>query len=218
MPASGLCDANAAITTPTPLYSSPYDGILELVDTYILTLARRHVPRAFVPIVDLAISELAQNTRTKLWLALCRESVTNPHAYVRRIVLSECIDMIQRYRKDRALPINEDGELEQEHLHVPEGQQWCDPADEFEQQEALVDCMHTAVETVLTLSPRQQQAMSWALQGCDIDTCLLRSLFLERGLDITKVSTPDDAVELQRWRASLSAARKKLRERQKAAC
>jgi DNA-directed RNA polymerase specialized sigma24 family protein len=211
MPANGLCDATVAITptTPSEVINSNHDGILELLDTYILSLARQYVPRSCVPIVDLAISELAQNTRIKLWLALCREPLTNPRAYVRRVVLTECADMVQRYKPLRALPMNEDGELEQDHLRPSEEQQWHDPADEFEQQEAMIDCMHEAVETVLALSPRQQQAMLWALQSCDVDTRLLRKVFLERGLDIAAINTPDNAVELQRWRASLSAARKK---------
>src|SRR5439155_11475614 len=143
---------------------------------YILSLARRYVPRSLVPfgLLDLAINELAQNARTKLWLALCREPVNNPRAYVRRVMLTECADMIHQYSQVSTLPVNEDGELRQEHILSAQSQQGHDPADEFEQKEARMDCMAQAVETVLGLSPRQQQAMIWALQSCDIDTRLLR--------------------------------------------
>src|SRR5690242_20412123 len=74
--------------------------LLEKLDTYIVHLARKRIPRYTVRPGEheLEIDELAQQTRVKLWLALCKSDIANPAGYAGSIVSTEAVNMQRRFR------------------------------------------------------------------------------------------------------------------------
>ena len=89
------------------------NALLEKYDGYIVTLARKQVPRTIVhpEILGDLVDELAQEARIKFWQTTQKKQLTNPRPYIKCIVRSESIDMIRRYKRMFPLPVDEDGEL-----------------------------------------------------------------------------------------------------------
>ena len=189
------------------------DEILEQYDAYIRDLVRKKVPRNIVPPEKLRdeIEELAQRVRIKLWHVLQKKHIANFETYISLIVLSEVIDMVRRYRPILALPINEDGELYQGNIIATPGEGMQDPAYEIEQTEVLNDFTRETTEALLKLPPRQQYAMICALKDRLDDVLPLIDRLRSYVIDIDEIHWPEEKDELQRLRASLAVARKKLR-------
>ncbi len=203
---------------PTPLLSGEpiccdIDDLLGQLTTYIIYLAWKKIPRAVVPleVLDLEIDEIVQNTRIKLWLALQKGPITNPKAYIRRVVYTESVDMVRRYKHAHPLPINDEGELNQGNVIVISSEGMQDPADEIEQEETLADFTSKMADGVLSLPPRQQQAMVFMLKEAVTNIIPVVDALLEKGLDVEAAPGPEGKDELQLLRASLVVARKKLR-------
>jgi RNA polymerase sigma factor (sigma-70 family) len=154
-------------------------------------------------------SDLVQATLIALWHRLSseQEQINSPKAYIRRIVHSRYVDAIRRSKPIFQLPVNQEGELYQGRvLHTPgEGVQ--DPADEFEREELIA----AVIDDVHKLPPYQQYAMICMLKDEVGDTFPLVEAFRKRGIDIRKMDWPQEAVEAQKLRSSLSVARKKFR-------
>src|SRR5947209_7360266 len=126
------------------------NALLEKYDGYIVTLARKQVPRTMVHpeiLCDL-VDELAQEARIKFWQTTQKKHLTNPRPYIKCIVRSESIDMIRRYKRMFPLPVDEDGELHQGDLMVTPGEGMQDPADEFEREELSTECLTEAAKVI----------------------------------------------------------------------
>jgi RNA polymerase sigma factor (sigma-70 family) len=187
-------------------------AIVEQHDSYIIDLARRYVPRSRIAreVLDLEIDELAQNTRIKLWSALCKKQIKNIKAYIRIIVRNEAINMLRENKYNTSpLVLDEDGELLQGKL-VGAGEQMQDPADYLEHTEAVAECTSKATHSILALPPRQQHAMACALKDRIADILPLVEVLNRCGFNIEAASWSQDVKEKQRLRSSLVVARKKL--------
>ncbi len=206
-----------AITNPPGpfVYDTDPDivEILEQYDSFIVALAREKVPRNVTTpeTLHMEIDELAQKVRFKFWLALKRKEIANPEAYIRAIVHSQVVDMVRRHKLVYRLPMDEDGELYQGHTLVEAGQGMQNPAEEFERKEALNDYLTKIIATILELPPSQRQAMMIFLKEQPGDILFLEEIFQNLGINIEAINQPGRKDEVQRIRASLSVARKKLR-------
>jgi len=194
--------------------STERDEILKQINAYILDVVRRKIPRAIVPgaVLDLEIDEIAQHTRIKLWQAMQRGHISNIRSYIKSIVYTETIDLIRKHKPVVSLPLDEYGELYQEHILATLSQSSLDPVEQFEQAETYYHLMIRLAQAVRALPPRQRYAMICALKDYSIDDDMLIKIFALCGLDIASTHWPKEPRELQSLRTSLSIARKKLHE------
>jgi hypothetical protein len=149
------------------------------------------------------------------WLALRKQPILNLKAYISCIVYTESIDMVRQYQLTLPLPLNEEGELYQGNVMVTAGEGLQDPGYEVEQEETIGDYMTETVEAVLKLPPRQQHAMICSLKERSDDVLPLINALRNHAINIEELNCPEEKDELQRLRASLSVARRKLRSLKK---
>ena len=193
--------------------STQNDEILKHINVYILDVVRRKIPRAIVPgdVLDLEIDEIAQRTMIKLWQAMQRGHISNIKSYTKSIVYTETIDLVRRHKPVGPLPLDEYGELYQEHILATLSPSSFDPIEQFEQAEAHRHLIKRLAQAILALPPKQRYAMICALKDYSIDNSALREIFALCGLDIASTHWPQEQRALQSLRTSLSIARKKLR-------
>ncbi len=186
---------------------------LQSYDSYIRFLAKKYMPRSTTlpgeP--DLEIDDLAQNIRVKLWLAMKKGEITNVRAYLRSIAYTQAVDIARRHKRVHRLSFDQDGEIYRGIKVGVVNQEADDPADEYERGESLVGCLRKVVDVVLKLPPKQQRAMICDLKDQAADLQPLVEAFAAQGLDIEAIDWPAEKEEVQRLRASLCAARAKLR-------
>lgn len=194
-------------------HNSDVDEILEHYDSLIRTLARRNIPHAITSaeVIDLDIDELAQITRLKLWSALQKQYIRNTNAYIRRIVHNEAINMLRQHKPVGPLNTDNEGEAYLAHTMIASSQVIQDPTERIEEEEMLSSYFSKLVQNVLELPPQQQRAMICALKDQIADILPLVDMFLPYGIDVESIHWPETKKELQRMRASLSVARRKLR-------
>ena len=193
---------------------------LEQYYQYIVELARIQVGHSSMLAEEFPeeINDLAQSTLIAFWQRLNSEKgqINSPKAYISHIVHSRGVDMIrQRQRKPIfPLPVDQDGELYQGRVILIPSDGMQDPALEFERKEFITE----VIDDVLKLPPHQRYAMICTLKDELGDSLLLVEAFSKRGIDIGTINWPQDTVELQKLRSSLSVARKKLRFSKKKYC
>lgn len=196
-------------------YDSDFDvnEVLEQYDEYIEALAWKNIPHSVVPseVLDLEIDELAQKSRIKFWLASKKRQIIHPKAYIRCIVQTEIVDILRQHKPTLPLPTDEDGELYQGDLLVTPSEGMQDPLDEFEHEEMTVELINKAVDDMLKLPACQQRAMIASLKDQIDNVLLLIGAFKDHQINIEEVNWPEEKKEVQRMRASLSIARKKMR-------
>lgn len=187
--------------------------ILDHCDSLIRTLAGKNIPYTITSadVIDLDIDELAQITRFKLWLALQKQDIHNTNAYIRRIVHNEAINMVRQHKPVGPLITDGEGEPYLAHRMIASSQATQDPAEKIEHEEMLSSYSRKLIQIVLELPPQQQRAMICALKDQIADILPLVDMFLPYGIDIESIHWPETKKELQRMRASLSIARRKLR-------
>lgn len=197
----------------TPQTNECIEELLERLNTQIYEMARSKIPRAVVPqdVLDLEVDELAQRIRIKLWQALRSGHVHNVKAYLRCIVATECVDMVRRNRKALPLLFSEDGEIYQGNIMITASEGMQDPAEEYEQQEALRACVRRAAHDLLNLPTLQRKAMLCALKDRSNDTMPLIEVFTSMGIDVENIHWAGNQKQDKSLRSSLSIARKKLR-------
>lgn len=192
------------------------EEILKKHDSYILDLSRKKVPKNIVNPAILAdeIEELSQKVRIKFWLALRKKRIKNPQAfkaYIRCIVYTEVIDMVRQHKPTISLPLDEHGELRQGSPLLMSNEGLQDPLYEVEQEETIAEYLKETIEAVLKLPSRQQYAMICSLKDQLDDMLLFVDALRTHKTDLEGVEWPEERTEMQRLRASLTIARKKLR-------
>lgn len=195
-----------------------YDGrdieeVLYTYDAYIRALAYQMAPGVSADARRLEIDEIAQNTRVKLFLALSKpdHKVTNIKAYIGKIAYHESINIIRRNPHHEPLKLDVYGEVEQGEILIAPSQGMQDPAWEIECQEEIEECAEALVRDIYALPARQRYAVICALREMISDVQPLEEAFLKIGLNFDSLHCSDEAKEIQRLRALLYIARKKLR-------
>ena len=207
------------MTTPNSSWASldpssmDINDLLLQIEPFLFSSARKYVSYTTVPrsVLDMEIDEIVQNTRVKLWLNLHKGRIKHLKSYAERIVYNECINLVRRYKRTTSLTLNEDGAFHAGTLLMNSSQEALDPANDFEWREAIIDSAKQAAQRVLALPPRQQQAMLCALKDHIADILPLVDILIKHGLDIETANWSDQKDELNRLRASLCIARKRLR-------
>ncbi len=196
-------------------YVSEYDTdeLLNQYDTYIAAIARKKIPRNVIPpeILSDEIDELAQRIRIKLWQISQKKHINFPKAYIGCIAHTESVDIVRRYKSTLALFTREAYEIYQDNSKATPSEGIQDPAEKFEQEEVIREWTTRLVEEICTLPPRQMRAMLCLLKDQMEDFLPLIEALRNYGVDFEEMNWPNEREEAQRLRASLSIARKKLK-------
>jgi len=202
-------------TLPGPgAYDSDSDDeFLAAQDVHIRSEARRAIPLDLFSrdVLDLETDELAQNIRIKLWASQQKRPITHPRAYIRTIAHTAAIDMVRRHRPTVSLFGDADEELCLGDRLAAENEGFQDPANEIEFGEVDTNFLTKLMKAILTLPPRQKQALLYALKDCKDDAFPLINALKVYGMDIEAIDWPEEPGEVQLLKASLTVARKKLR-------
>ncbi len=161
--------------------------------------ARRAFPTNVGPFDS---DDLAQETCIKLWLISRKHSIQSPKAYIRWLVQSVKVDMLRKYKIQgyQALPVNEDGELQEGHLLVTQSLELGDPETILEQDESFDELLEVLLEAVADLHPRQQQASVCTLRDRVDDLLGFVDALQAKGIE-SEVQWPEDKVDHQRLQA-----------------
>jgi DNA-directed RNA polymerase specialized sigma24 family protein len=195
-------------------YDSDYDvdELLEQYDTYIGILARQKIPRNVIPLEMLSdeIDELAQRIRIKLWQISQKKQIIYPKAYISCIAYTESVDIVRHYKATLSLLVHKACETHQCNSNMVANEGVQDPSEKLEQEEVRIEWIKRVVEEICKLPPRQQHAILCSLKDQIEDFLPLIEALRNRGVEIEEMDWPNEREEVQRLRASLSIARKKL--------
>ncbi len=162
------------------------ESLLKHFDHYIIKQVRylvKSYPLAVHPaVMDLEIDEIVQRVRIKLWQALKKRCIRVPGAYIRLIIHSELVDMMRRQRPVLPLPI--DDEWISDDMRDFIDQQAPDPADEMEQRLEAVISLRKMAQAVMSLPPRQRQAVMCLLRDKVDDVTQLFDVFKLYSVDM----------------------------------
>ena len=193
--------------------TSPYDndsGIDEMLEyyEYILAVTWRQVPSNIGPIDS---EDVAQEAFMKLWIISQKQPIENPKAYIRRIVRTTVVDMVRKFKPHlyQALPVDEDGEIQEGNLVVIPGAELGDPEAILEEKEAVEELMGELVDVVSELRPRQMHSTICTLKDRVDDLIQLVDALQEKGIE-SELQWPLGTTERQRLQASYSPAKRKV--------
>jgi len=188
------------------------EELLEQYDSYIVALVRQRVYRTKIgdlPISDLECDEIIQQVRIKFWTMLSQKNVEYPKAYLRMIVHTIMIDKQRARKPPLPLPVDEEGELYAGTVIAQTQEEMENPANEFEQEEAVRELLERTAAAVASLPPRQQRAMIASLAERVDNVLQLVEAFKKYRIDVL-TNWPEDKQEHLLLKASLSIARRKI--------
>ena len=201
------------MTVSNLLGPSPYDndsGIDEMLEyyEYILAVTWRQVPSNIGPIDS---EDVAQEAFMKLWIISQKQPIENPKAYIRRIVHTTVVDMVRKFKPHlyQALPVDEDGEIQEGNLVVIPGAELGDPEAILEEKEAVEELMGELVDVVSELRPRQMHSTICTLKDRVDDLLQFVDALQEKGIE-SELQWPLGTTERQRLQASYSPAKRKV--------
>jgi len=201
----------------TPLGLGAYDSdpdaeFLVQYDEFIQTAARKAIPQGLFSkdALELEIDDLTQNIRIKLWESRQKRPITNPRAYIKAIAYTKAIDIVRRHKPTVSLSVDENGDPCLGNLLISRIEGFQDPAYEVELEEIDPALLTKIVEAILSLSPRQRQAVLYSIREHKEDCLPLMRTLMAQGLDIEALELPDEKSAVCLLKASLSVARKKL--------
>jgi DNA-directed RNA polymerase specialized sigma24 family protein len=192
--------------------SDPDEEFLVEYDAYIRAQVWKAIQRGLFTTVafDLEVDELVQTIRIKLWDARRKRTINHPRAYIRKIAYTTAIDMVRRYRSNTSLPTDIDEDLCLGDLLVAQNEGYQDPAYEIELREIDSYFIEKLMQGILSLPPRQRQALLYSIREHWEESLPLIKAFKAQGLDIEILDLSDEECEVHLLKASLSVARKKL--------
>ncbi len=192
------------------------DELLKRYDAYIYALVREKMRQRrfnnmspWTSDLEIEVDEIAQRVRINLWQALSRGSIQHPKAYINVMVRNELNDMTRERKLTLPLRVDEEGELYTGTMIATSQNDMADPAIEYEQAETVTMLTARFLDAVLSLPPRQQQAMISALAEQVDDVPELVEAFKKRHIDV-HVGWPENDQERKLLKASLSVARRKV--------
>jgi DNA-directed RNA polymerase specialized sigma24 family protein len=191
------------------------ENFLTQHDRYISILARNNIYKMknsnISTSLEMEIDELVQRVRIKLWKILLRQNITNPRAYIAKIVYHETISMLRQQRYIGSLTFDEEGEPCHGQTLIEMSEGMADPAYEVEQQEASHYYLSRVAQAVARLAPHQRRAMLCVLKDRLDDFASFVAAYDTQDLDASSAAWPSRKDELLRLKASISHARKNIR-------
>lgn len=202
----------------TPLGPGAYDSdpdeeFLVKHDSYVQAEARKVFPSELFSedISGLEIGELQQIIRIKLWKACQKSTISNPKAYIRKVAYTTAVDMIRQHKPTVFLSTDINGESNLDDLQLAQNEEFRDPAYEIELGEINPSLLMKLIGAILSLPPRQRQAVFLSLKEHQDEIAPLVNALKDKGIDIEAMDWPKEEHEIYLLKASLSVARKKLR-------
>jgi DNA-directed RNA polymerase specialized sigma24 family protein len=199
--------------------SNDINTMLETLDAYIQMLASKHLPYQLSSSAtrDLNVAELAQQIRIKLWQALEKERgslerIKNVKAYTYTIARHEATNMLRAHKPILPLPVDDDDEINCEHMLINPGEGLQDPLCVLEQAEHLEECINQTADIIEALPKRQQLAMICELKDHIEETLPIINRLLASKKDILQKTWPTEKNDAHSLKVSLSVSRKKLRK------
>lgn len=190
------------------------DRFFDQYDNYISVQAQRRFNRknsmARAETYDLDVDDVKQSLRLHCWLALRQHTIENPKAYISRAAFNETVSLARQYKPCNQLTFDDDGELFQGNIaqtfHT--GDQDLDPAEVLEHNEEATHWLELAISAIEQLPHIQRYAMLSSIKERFDDPQQLRAVCHKHNIDLDGIQWPEQPVETQRLRASLSVARK----------
>jgi DNA-directed RNA polymerase specialized sigma24 family protein len=203
---------NYILIGPSAYDSDPDAEFLIQYDEFIQTAARKAIPQGLFSkdALELEIDDLTQNIRIKLWESCQKRSITNPRAYIKAIAYTKAVDIVRRHKPTISLSVDENGDPCLGNLLISRNEGFQDPAYEVELEEIDPVFLTKTVEAILSLPPRQRQAVLYSIREDKEDCLPLIRALMAQGLDIEVLELPDEESAVCLLKASLSVARKKL--------
>lgn len=184
------------------------EDLLERLDPFIIT----EVEKRAYSLSPEKRNEVKQNVRIKLWRALQERIIQSPLAYARTIIKNEFNDLGRGRKLPEQLSLDDYGEVKQGQILINLSEGWENPEHVVEQREDVANCLDVAVDGISVLPRRQQLAMICLLLERIDDTIHLKKVFEQYQVRIEIEGWPDDEMDEQRLRASISVARRKISE------
>jgi RNA polymerase sigma factor (sigma-70 family) len=200
------------LETAFPAKQEICEATLKRFDAYIVSQARQ-LRSSFSVVVhpavfDLEIDDLIQRVRINFWRALARREINHPHAYIKRMIHNEIVDIARQQKRIVPFPTDEEwGGREARKEWEP---RMPDSAEEVEQRMDALCCLNEVVQAILKLPPRQRLAMICSLQERVDDRAQLIHAFKMHRVDIEAMHWPTEKKEKHLIQASLTPARKAL--------
>jgi DNA-directed RNA polymerase specialized sigma24 family protein len=160
--------------------------------------------------IDMVADDIAQDIRISLWEISHRKQINTPKPYINTMVHHKVADLARRHRPIYPMPLDEYGELYQGDMIISASLDMGDPSHKVEQEEIERGSIGTIIKFILTLPCIQQQAMLCMLKSLSRDFSELEIALQEQGIDISQYDWPGDPAEMQKLKASLFIAKKKL--------
>ena len=175
---------------------------------YIQDLARKEFSQNIGPAER---DDLVQDSLIKLWLISKRTTLTNPKAYIRRIVHTTVVDTLRKFKPHlyQALPVDDDGEIQEGNMVVIPRAELRDPEAILEEKETLEELMGELVNVVSELHPRQRYSAICTLKDRVDDLLQFVDALQEKGIE-SDLQWPLETIERQRLQASYSPAKRKV--------
>ena len=186
-------------------------GSNECIEQYfplVYICARRAFPLNIGPFDS---DDLAQEACVKLWLIGRKQVIQSPKTYIRRVVQSVKVDMLRKYKTQtyQALPVDEDGELQEGHLIVTQSPELGDPEIILEQDEGFDELLNELLDAMAALHLRQKQASVCTLRERVDDLLGFVDALQAKGIE-SEWQWPEDKVDHQRLQASYAHARRNI--------
>lgn len=182
------------------------DEVLERVEPFI----HIEVEKRASNLSPEKVNEIKQNVRIKLWRALQQRVIQNPVAYTRVIIKSVFGDLGRESKRLYSLSCDDYGEVIQGSALVNLSEGWDNPEYIVEQEETTAHRLQVIVEAISLLPPRQRQAIVCSLLQRIDNATQLKKVFELYQVPIEMEDWPDDPEEVQRLKALVSIARRKI--------
>ncbi|MDQ2714798.1 MAG: hypothetical protein M3Z08_07830 [Chloroflexota bacterium] len=195
--------------------NEPEAEFFERHNECIKAAARKTIPRGFFreEEVDLEIDELEQRIRWKLLCVLRKKRpIENPRAYIYTVATTSAIDMIRCHKEVIPLPLDEYGELSQGCMQGAISEMLQDPAWICEINEGATERLAKVARVISRLPPSQRRAIICYLNERLDDVRPLVRMLRTLGCAVESVNWPAEKQEARNLKASVSIARKKVRE------
>ncbi|GCE48207.1 DNA-directed RNA polymerase specialized sigma24 family protein [Thermosporothrix hazakensis] len=199
----------------SPVSLNTYNRFLEAHLVYIREQVSLNVQIYFrgcsPEILKWLIDDIMQELLIKLWQTLQRQTIENPRAYIRIAARHETISHQRKRKPVYRLHTDDNGEIYQGNLIGHYNSIEPDPGEIVEQEENLQQFLEALIDAIQKLPPIQRKAMLCSLKTRIDNPIPLREACNKHNINLDAIHWPANPRELQKIRASVTIARKKLR-------
>ncbi|WP_052887562.1 sigma-70 family RNA polymerase sigma factor [Thermogemmatispora carboxidivorans] len=194
------------------------EALLHACDAGVVTQVRRYFSRIRFSKwedLDALYQDECQEVRFALWKVSRKGPLHKPASLIRVIVRNRARDACRRLgRRPQLLPLEREQPevlaLSEQRAATNEGAR--DPAYECELRDFPEERLALYIQAIQSLSAGERKAVLWCIREHGLELRPVIAALRKAGLDPEQVPSPQSQAELKRYRAALSAARRRLRE------